>query len=239
MIGGFYMSNSEKNSSDFFLYLSNNCDEIISNYTIPDSISKVVKTAVVGTAIGGLFGGIVGGILGGVLSAGANTDSIPNHVPHKSSPESLTIPTKNSDSVVIYKTRTTGKMPDKLLYIMDEPEEQLDIYSDILSYCNQNNIDEVDLYNKAFVSKTVFSKIRSMKATGYKPSKSTIICLCLALNLNLRETQALLNKAGYMLSNDIFVDKVVSYCIESSFYDLYKIETLLSERMHKPVLFKA
>ena len=78
-----------------------------------------------------------------------------------------------------------------------------------------------------------------MRVTGYRPSKSTIICLCLALNLNLKQTQELLNKAGYMLSNDIFIDKIVAYCIEANFFNIYEIESLLSEKMQRPVLFKA
>ena len=130
-------------------------------------------------------------------------------------------------------------MPVGLLKKINEKEENLDIYGDIVSYCIEKNIDEVTLYTKAFVSKAGFSKIRSMKTTGYRPSKSTIICLCLALNLNLKQTQELLNKAGYMLSNDIFIDKIVAYCIEANFFNIYDIESLLSEKMQRPVLFKA
>ena len=58
--------------------------------------------------------------------------------------------------------------------------------------------------------KTVFSKIRSMKDTGYNPSKSTILCLCLALELNNKETEEMLNIAGYSLSVVIIADKIVS-----------------------------
>ena len=77
-----------------------------------------------------------------------------------------------------------------------------------------------------------------MKTTGHRPGKSTIICLCLALNLNIKQTQALLNKAGYMLSNDIITDKIISYCIEANYFNIYEIENVLYEKMHKPVLFK-
>lgn len=105
-----------------------------------------------------------------------------------------------------------------------------DLYPSIIKYCQQKDIAENELYKKAHVSKTVFSKIRSMKDTGYKPGKSTILCLCLALELNSSETEAMLNIAGYSLSNAIIADKIVSYCISKRYYDVYDIENLILEK---------
>lgn len=105
-----------------------------------------------------------------------------------------------------------------------------DLYPSIIKYCEEKDIAENELYKKAHVSKTVFSKIRSMKDTGYKPSKSTILCLCLALELNASESDAMLNIAGYSLSNDIIADKIVSYCISRQYYDVYDIENLILEK---------
>lgn len=105
-----------------------------------------------------------------------------------------------------------------------------DLYPSIIKYCEEKDIAENELYKKAHVSKTVFSKIRSMKETSYKPSKSTILCLCLALELNNIETEAMLNIAGYSLSNDIIADKIVSYCISKRYYDVYDIENLILEK---------
>ena len=105
-----------------------------------------------------------------------------------------------------------------------------DLYPSIIKYCEEKDIAENELYKKAHVSKTVFSKIRSMKDTGYKPSKSTILCLCLALELNASESDAMLNIAGYSLSNDIIADKIVNYCISRQYYDVYDIENLILEK---------
>lgn len=105
-----------------------------------------------------------------------------------------------------------------------------DLYPSIIKYCEEKDIAENKLYKKAHVSKTVFSKIRSMKDTGYKPSKSTILCLCLALELNNKETEEMLNIAGYSLSGDIIADKIVSYCISKRYYDVYDIENLILEK---------
>lgn len=105
-----------------------------------------------------------------------------------------------------------------------------DLYPSIIKYCEEKDIAENELYKKAHVSKTVFSKIRSMKDTGYKPGKSTILCLCLALELNNKETEEMLNIAGYSLSDDIIADKIVSYCISKRYYDVYDIENLILEK---------
>ncbi|WP_293723162.1 hypothetical protein [Phascolarctobacterium succinatutens] len=110
------------------------------------------------------------------------------------------------------------------------PNTSCDLYPSIIKYCEEKDIAENKLYKKAHVSKTVFSKIRSMKDTGYKPSKSTILCLCLALELNNKETEEMLNIAGYSLSDDIIADKIVSYCISKRYYDVYDIETLILEK---------
>ena len=216
------MSITATNNAAFFLDLRNNCDELISNYTIPfhcseaKSISQKPTVSHIGR---GIWGTAIDEVLAELNHIPTQTDSI----------------SQTNKSL----SHNNSQMPVGLLNKINEKEENLDIYGDIVSYCIEKNIDEVTLYTKAFVSKAGFSKIRSMRVTGYRPSKSTIICLCLALNLNLKQTQELLNKAGYMLSNDIFIDKIVAYCIEANFFNIYEIESLLSEKMQRPVLFKA
>ncbi len=112
-----------------------------------------------------------------------------------------------------------------------------DLYPSIIKYCQKKDIEEKDLYKKAHVSKTVFSKIRSMKDTDYKPSKNTVICLCLALELTNAETSDMLNIVGYSLSDDIIVDKIISYCISKQYYDVYEIENLILEQTGGPYLY--
>lgn len=112
-----------------------------------------------------------------------------------------------------------------------------DLYPAIIKHCREKNIEETTLYKKAHVSKTVFSKIRSMKTTKYKPGKNTVICLCLALELNGNETSDMLGIIGYSLSNAIVADKIVSYCISKEYYDVYEIENLILEKTGAPYLY--
>ncbi len=112
-----------------------------------------------------------------------------------------------------------------------------DLYPAIIKHCRKKNIEETTLYKKAHVSKTVFSKIRSMKTTKYKPGKNTVICLCLALELNGSKTSDMLGIIGYSLSNAIVADKIVSYCISKEYYDVYEIENLILEKTGASYLY--
>lgn len=87
-------------------------------------------------------------------------------------------------------------------------------YQKLCKYCDEMNISESELYNRAKVSRAVFSNIRSMSKKPYFPSKLTIMCLCIALHLELKKTQELLAILGYSLSNNIIIDKVVAWCLE-------------------------
>lgn len=104
-----------------------------------------------------------------------------------------------------------------------------DIYPLIIKYSNRINIEEPELYKKAWIQRAGFSKIRSMKKTGYKPQKSTVLCLCLALKLSLSETLDMLQILGYTLSNDIMVDKIVAWCLEQNQYELEAIDEIIKE----------
>lgn len=68
-----------------------------------------------------------------------------------------------------------------------------------------------------------------MKKTGYKPQKSTVLCLCLVLKLSLAETLDMLQILGYTLSNDIMVDKIVAWCLEQNQYELEAIDEIIKE----------
>lgn len=85
-----------------------------------------------------------------------------------------------------------------------------------------------DIYKQANISKQVFSKMNSN--SRYQPSKPTAIALCFALELNLEETQALLAKAGYTLSNSILFDVVVASFIANENYNVIALNCALFER---------
>lgn len=96
----------------------------------------------------------------------------------------------------------------------------------IYKYLRENNMKASDLYTKAYVDRRVYSK---MLNKDYKISKNTSICFCLAMELNIDETQAMLKRMGYALSDFDDFDIVISYCIENNIYDIIDVNELLEE----------
>lgn len=98
-------------------------------------------------------------------------------------------------------------------------------YDYLVYYMDQKHFDnEVDLYKKAEISRPVFSKIRSMRETDHRPSKPTVIKLCLALQLNVPETQEMLNTVGYGMSNASVIDKIIMFFIDHYEFNIFAID---------------
>lgn len=115
-------------------------------------------------------------------------------------------------------------------WIDQEKDERGDFYKKIAEYCEKKNIDEVDMYKKARLNRSIFSKIRGMGRTGYLPSKSTVVCICLALELSLQESIELLGIVGYSLSDKMIIDKIVGWCIKNNQFDIFKINNLIYDK---------
>lgn len=93
-------------------------------------------------------------------------------------------------------------------------------------YIRENNIKASELYTKAYIDRRVYSK---MSNKDYKISKNTAICFCLAMELSLFETQEMLKRIGYALSNYEDFDIVISYCLENKIYDIMEINGYLED----------
>lgn len=76
--------------------------------------------------------------------------------------------------------------------------------------------------NKEYKSKVINNRI--------KPSKEKLLCFAIAYELNLEETEELLNKAGYTLSKEnSILDSIICYFIEKEFYSAHEIDNYLYE----------
>jgi len=92
-------------------------------------------------------------------------------------------------------------------------------------FIDSKDLKDSDVYRKINMDRKLFSKIRCN--FKYIPNKTNVIKLCLSLNLNLIDTNKLLNSAGYSLAYNDNFDLIISYCIENNIYDLNIINDYL------------
>lgn len=95
----------------------------------------------------------------------------------------------------------------------------------LLDLLKERSGKDSEVYKRAEVSKQLFSKI--LNNPDYQPTKSTVIQLALGLQLDLPQTQKLLEKAGYALTRSSKTDLVVKYYIERKIYNVTFINEAL------------
>ena len=83
-----------------------------------------------------------------------------------------------------------------------------------------------DLYNKANVSRQLWSSIISEKSN---PSLNVCLKLALAMEVTNHECKYLLEKAGYTLSSSNKFALIIRYAIENKIFDVYKVNELLEQ----------
>lgn len=103
-------------------------------------------------------------------------------------------------------------------------EKSLDFVSYLYYLMDKYKFDSVSLYNKANISKQLFSSVISNKS---KPSINFIIKIVFAMHLNNHECKYLLKKANFTLSSNSNYSLIIRYFIESNNYNLYDLNEAL------------
>ncbi|MCQ2510532.1 MAG: macro domain-containing protein [Lachnospiraceae bacterium] len=130
-----------------------------------------------------------------------------------SSPEPK--PTLSAKSV-----KPSKRSLEKLLKQQNETFSEM-----LLRLISEKGMTNAQAYKKANQDKRSFSKIKNNKNS--QPQKKTVLAYVLALELSMDEAKDLLARAGYAFSPSSNLDKVIQYCIEEKFYNIFDVEIIL------------
>ena len=90
---------------------------------------------------------------------------------------------------------------------------------------DERGLTDPQVYKRANLDRKLFSKIRTRP--DYRPGKNTVLTLCVALQLDLDDTEDLLKRAGLALSPGSKADLIVEYFIAHGEFDVFRINEAL------------
>ena len=126
--------------------------------------------------------------------------------------------TKATDSMSL--TLATNRNIESLMGQMDETFSQR-----LLRLIDERGMTDSEAYNKAYVDRRHFSKIR--KDVNYSPNKKTVLAFAIALELSIDEAKDFLNSAGFALSRSSKTDIIVAYFLQNKIYGMFEINEIL------------
>ena len=104
-----------------------------------------------------------------------------------------------------------------------EPDES---FSEcLIRMIDEKGMRDPDVYKRANIDRKLFNHIKNTKL--YRPKRETAVALAIGMRLNMKETDSLLEKAGFVLSRSSKFDLIIRDCIDRGIYDIYRINEIL------------
>ena len=127
---------------------------------------------------------------------------------------------------------------DTLQYLLDKIRNKVELsFSEkLIELIKEKGKKPSDIYKKAEINKDLFAKIKGNK--NYHPTKDTAVAFAIALHLNLDETENLIGRAGYTLSNSIKRDLIIRCYIEAKVFNIGEINRKMEEYGYSPLTGK-
>ena len=118
--------------------------------------------------------------------------------------------------------------------ILKKPKKLEKTFRELLfEMIDKRGLSDSEVYNKAFIDRRLFSKIRTND--DYHPKKGTVLQLCFALELSIKETLALLKSADYYLTRNSDENVIMYYMIENKMYNLVEANNYLFSKCGKTI----
>jgi len=140
------------------------------------------------------------------------------------------VASREEESAVLYSETCAPELPlpktsAAAMNLEEYLEEESGTFGEYLQQLiNKKGKKNSEVYAAANMTKQYFSKLLKGKVA---PSKTKILSLAIALQLNMDETVDFLQMSGYAFSPFSMTDKIFEYFIRNRMYDIYQIDIVL------------
>ncbi len=144
---------------------------------------------------------------------------------------------KHKDRICCQESRTfeeDSRIDHDIIPTYIKPQKMEKSFKELLfETIDKKGLADSDVYNKALIDRRLFSKIRT--GDDYHPSKGTVLQLCLALELSIKETLTLLKSADYYLTKNSEENLIMHYIIENKIYNVVEANNILYSACGKTI----